>query len=179
MRNTIGLITIIIFSAAILFTIGCGGGKREPVRFEPAEISEPEPVAEPPEPVEEKESRLPEDELIGKKPVFLQMIHFDFDKSDLTPEAKSILAENARLLEENPELLIRIEGHCDERGTVEYNLALGERRAVSARNYLINYGINPRRITIISYGKDRPLDPRHNEEAWAMNRRAEFIILNQ
>jgi len=74
---------------------------------------------------------------------------------------------------------LRIEGHCDERGTIEYNLALGERRANSVKNYLVNYGIDPNRLTTISYGEERPKDPRHNEEAWAKNRRVEFVIITR
>jgi peptidoglycan-associated lipoprotein len=105
-------------------------------------------------------------------------VNFDFDKSDLTPEGRAILADNARKLEQNPEVFIRLEGHCDERGTVEYNLALGERRARSVRDYLVNFGISPGRMTVISYGKERPVDPGQNESAWAKNRRAEFVILN-
>jgi peptidoglycan-associated lipoprotein len=178
MRKKIDPTAAIVLLLTMTFIIGCGG-KKETVRYEPSEFLEPEPIEEPSVQAEEPERPLQEDIPVTKEPVMLQMIHFDFDKSDLTPEAKSILARNARLLDENPELLIRIEGHADERGTVEYNLALGERRALSTRNYLINYGIDPNRITIISYGKERPLDPRHNEEAWAKNRRAEFIILNQ
>ncbi|MFQ5863854.1 MAG: peptidoglycan-associated lipoprotein Pal [bacterium] len=177
MRKKVEVIVAIIFLATLTFTLGCGG-KKETLRFEPPEISEPEPIEEPSETVEETERPLQMDLPVEKEPVILEMIHFDFDKSDLTLEAKSILAQDALKLEENPELFIRIEGHCDERGTVEYNLALGERRAISARNYLINYGISPNRITIISYGKEKPLDPRHNEKAWAKNRRAEFIIVN-
>ena len=80
------------------------------------------------------------------------------------------------MLKENPDIKLTIEGHCDERGTIEYNLALGERRANAVKNYLINYGINPKRLSTISYGKERPLDPRSNEEAWAKNRRAAFVI---
>jgi peptidoglycan-associated lipoprotein len=90
-----------------------------------------------------------------------------------------ILKENAALLHKYPKVKIQIEGHCDERGTNEYNLALGERRANSTRNYLISLGISPDRISTISYGEERPLDPGHNEEAWAKNRRAHFVILSK
>ncbi|MGC9325044.1 MAG: peptidoglycan-associated lipoprotein Pal [Desulfomonilia bacterium] len=106
-------------------------------------------------------------------------IHFDFDKFNLLPEARKILAEKASFLNANPQINIQIEGHCDERGTSEYNLALGERRAKAAQDYLVFLGINPDRLSIISYGEERPLDPAHNEEAWAKNRRAQFVILNK
>jgi len=107
----------------------------------------------------------------------LKDIHFEFDRYDLTPEAKRILAENAQVLLEHPTWKIQIEGHCDERGSNEYNLALGEKRARSARDYLIKLGIAPERLSIISYGEEMPLDPRHCEEAWAKNRRCHFVIL--
>lgn len=103
-------------------------------------------------------------------------IHFDYDKFNLKPEAKRILADKARFLKSHPELKARIEGHCDERGTKEYNLALGQRRAKSAQDYLIFLGINPIRTSTISYGEERPIDPRQREEAWSLNRRAHFDI---
>jgi peptidoglycan-associated lipoprotein len=109
----------------------------------------------------------------------LKDIHFGFDRYDLTPKAREILAENAELLLKNPRAKIQIEGHCDERGTVEYNLALGERRATSTRQYLISLGVSRDRMSTISYGEEMPLDPRRNEDAWAKNRRAHFIILSR
>jgi peptidoglycan-associated lipoprotein len=109
----------------------------------------------------------------------LKDIHFDFDKYDVRPGDVEILKENAALLMKNPSVKIQIEGHCDERGTVEYNLALGERRANSAKRYLSSLGITGDRISTISYGKEKPLDPGHNEEAWAKNRRDHFIVLSK
>ncbi len=157
------------------FILSCGGQK-EVVDTTTDEFPIPEPVVQPkpqPEPARPAGVDIPK-----KEPLILLTVNFDFDKSDLNVEARAILSDNARKLEQNPEAYIRLEGHCDERGTVEYNLALGERRARSARDYLVNYGINPGRITIISYGKERPIDPGHNETAWGQNRRAEFVILN-
>ncbi len=109
----------------------------------------------------------------------LKDIHFDFDKYDIRPGDAEILKENAILLKKYPKVKIQIEGHCDERGTIEYNLALGERRANSTKQYFVPLGISADRISIISYGKERPLDPGHNEEAWAKNRRAHMIILSK
>ncbi len=106
-------------------------------------------------------------------------VHFDFDKYDIRPVDTEILKGNATLLKKYPKVKIQIEGHCDERGTVEYNLALGERRANSTKNYLISLGISGDRISTISYGKERPLDPGHNEEAWGKNRRAHFVVLSK
>ena len=109
----------------------------------------------------------------------LKDIYFDFDKYDIRPQDLGILKENAALLIKYPNVKIQIEGHCDERGTVEYNLALGERRANSGKQYLISLGISENRISTISYGKEKPLDPAHHEESWAKNRRGHFIILSK
>jgi peptidoglycan-associated lipoprotein len=109
----------------------------------------------------------------------LKDIHFDFDKYDIRPGDAEILKENAALLMKNPGVKIQIEGHCDERGTEEYNLALGERRANSAKRYLSSLGLTADRISTISYGKLKPLDPGHNEEAWAKNRRDHLIVLSK
>ncbi len=109
----------------------------------------------------------------------LKDITFDFDKYDIRPQESSILKGNAALLAKYPNMKIQIEGHCDERGTIEYNLALGERRANSCKNYLISLGISKDRISTISYGKERPMDPGHTEEAWAKNRRAHTVIVSK
>lgn len=105
-----------------------------------------------------------------------QDIYFEFDSSALLPMAQDTLAKKAQWLRDNPGVSVIIEGHCDERGTNEYNLALGDRRAGSAKTYLINLGIDASRLSTISYGEERPVDPGHNEEAWAKNRRAHFAI---
>ena len=107
----------------------------------------------------------------------LKSVRFDFDKYDLQPEALRTLDANAARMRENGSLRVRIEGHCDERGTVEYNLALGEKRARATRDYLVSAGIPAQRLSIISFGKERPADPGHNEDAWAANRRAEFLFV--
>jgi peptidoglycan-associated lipoprotein len=101
-------------------------------------------------------------------------IYFAFDKSDLSDQSRQILAEKAELLKAHPALNLLIEGHCDERGTNEYNMALGERRARAAYEYLVLMGIEAGRLTIISYGEEYPAVPGSNEEAWAKNRRDEF-----
>ena len=106
-------------------------------------------------------------------------IHFDFDKYDIRPGDAEILRGNAALLSKYHTVKVQIEGHCDERGTNEYNLALGERRANSTKKYLVSFGISQDRISSISYGEERPLDPGHNEEAWGKNRRAHSIVLSK
>ena len=105
------------------------------------------------------------------------MIHFDFDKSDIHPEDEALLDQKAAILNANPALRLRIGGHCDERGSDEYNMALGNRRAAAAKRYLVNKGVGADRLDVVSFGEERPLDPGHDETAWAKNRRDEFEIL--
>jgi peptidoglycan-associated lipoprotein len=104
------------------------------------------------------------------------VIHFDLDRSDLTDASVAALDRKLRILQANPRLEIQIAGHCDERGSDEYNLALGSRRAAAAKRYLVEHGISEGRIGIVSYGEERPLDPGGTEEAWARNRRDEFAV---
>lgn len=103
-------------------------------------------------------------------------IYFATDKSDITPESRQILQKQADLLKQNPSATVTIEGHCDERGTREYNLGLGERRANAAKQALVALGIAASRVNTISYGKERPAVLGHNEQAWAQNRRAVTVI---
>lgn len=105
-----------------------------------------------------------------------QNIYFDYDKSSIRSDAREILKTNAEIFAKNSKADIIVEGHCDERGTAEYNMALGERRAQEAKQYLINLGIDGSRIETISYGEERPLDAGNNEAAWAQNRRAQFLL---
>lgn len=116
-----------------------------------------------------------------RRPQALEDIHFDFDKANLKPLAQAILKRHAAWMMENRDVILRIvvEGHCDERGTAEYNMALGQRRADAAARYLIDLGIDGQRITTVSYGFERPVDPGHNEAAWAKNRRAHFVVTGQ
>lgn len=110
--------------------------------------------------------------------IVLERVHFAFDKYSLSPEAQDILSANASALQTAPGLKIRIEGHCDDHGSDEYNLALGERRAQSVRTYLMSLGIAADRLETISFGEEMPIDFSNNEIAWAKNRRAEFKVLN-
>ena len=139
----------------------------------------PEPVAEPtvvpPEPVRDDAiSSASLDDLNKSSP--LKPVYFELDSSDLSPVAQKALDENAALLKRYASWAVTVEGHCDERGTAEYNLALGERRAVAARAYLVAQGISADRLRIVSYGKEFPFDPGHDESAFAKNRRAHFVI---
>ncbi len=103
-------------------------------------------------------------------------IYFDFDRYTIRPDMTSRMEHNAKVMQDHPDIKVEIQGNCDERGTNEYNLALGEKRAKAARDYLVNMGIDPGRITIVSLGEEKPLDPGHDERAWAKNRRDDFII---
>jgi peptidoglycan-associated lipoprotein len=109
----------------------------------------------------------------------LRTVHFDYDSSTLTSETRRHLAENAEWIKSNSKVTVQIEGHCDSRGSVEYNLALGERRAKAVKNYMGSLGIDSKRMTIISYGEEKPLTQGDSEEAYAKNRRANFVPLAQ
>jgi peptidoglycan-associated lipoprotein len=106
-----------------------------------------------------------------------QNIYFDYDKSELKPEAQDILTKKAAFLQANPDYNVSIAGNCDERGTNEYNLALGERRATAASKFISALGVSENRISTISYGEERPVDTGHNEAAWSKNRRDEFKLI--
>ncbi len=109
----------------------------------------------------------------------LNSIYFDFNKYGLSETSRSSLVKNADLLRKDSSEKIRIEGNCDERGSDEYNLALGEKRAKAAMEYLVTMGIPADRLSVISYGKEKPADPGHNEAAWAKNRRDDFVVLSK
>jgi peptidoglycan-associated lipoprotein len=116
-------------------------------------------------------------QIIEAKSNFLnQNILFDYDSAELTEQAKGLLREKAAWLQANPADTVTIEGHCDERGTTVYNLALGERRAKAARNYLVDLGVSGSRLSTVSYGEEKPLDPAPTEAAYRINRRAQFVI---
>jgi len=158
--------------AALVAAIAVGGCSKKQAAPPPA--VEPPPAAEqpatPPPAETPAETPPPEPAAVSWQDAF-----FDYDSADLRDEARTALDADARLLRERPEVRIVIEGHCDERGTAEYNLALGERRAAAARDYLVAAGIDGGRIEIISFGKERPFDPGHDEAAWAQNRRAHIV----
>jgi peptidoglycan-associated lipoprotein len=195
-RLTMGkkIFSILVLMLCVgLIMVGCP--KKTVVKEEPS-VKKEEALAKPEaertkemKPKEEQRAKEFEKSLVAKKEPgiegevleskLLKDIHFDFDKYNIRPGDAEILNKNAALLMKYPKVKIQIEGHCDERGTTEYNLALGERRANNAKKYLISLGIPNDRISTISYGKERPLDPGHNEEAWAKNRRDHFVILSK
>ena len=103
-------------------------------------------------------------------------VFYDFDRSELRADAVAQLRTNANWIQANGTSNVIIEGHCDERGTSEYNLALGERRANSAKDYVVNLGVSPARLKTVSFGEEKPFADGHNEESWAQNRRAHFVV---
>ena len=142
----------------------------------PTPVTEPRPV--PPEPVAEDPIASRDIGDINKNSPF-QPVFFALDSSDVDTTAQQTLNANAEIMKKYPSWVITIEGHADERGTAEYNLALGERRALSARTYLVSLGLSGDRLRTVSYGKEFPFDPGHNETAWANNRRAQFVLTSK
>ncbi len=136
---------------------------------------EPAPVETPPAPAVAAEATPPLPQEFTAIDA-LRDIHFDFDKYGIRPEDAEILNASAAWMKDNPDYVMLIEGHCDERGTNDYNLALGERRAKATMTYLVAQGAQADRITLISYGKERPLCTEKKEECWAQNRRAHFLV---
>lgn len=167
--SAIGL-PVTSFMLLLLVTVGCGkkAVKSTPAPEPRATVTEAEPQPEATEPAPASPAPA--------APVVLENVYFDFDKHNLTPAARDILAKHAITLQQRPEIPIVIEGHCDERGTIEYNLALGDKRAAAVKNFLISLGIASSRLSTVSYGKERPAELGQNEFAWAKNRRAEFVI---
>jgi len=143
------------------------------------EVQTAAPAAVAPEPAEEVVVVVEEEVVIETEegPVTIQDVFFDYDKSVIRPDAREALDEDLSVLNENPGLRVVIEGHCDERGTNEYNLALGERRAKAVRTYLMAGGVDSDRISTISYGEERPFCLGHGETAWQCNRRGHFVVV--
>jgi peptidoglycan-associated lipoprotein len=183
-RRSLGLALILI--AVIALAIGCG---RKPAIEQPT-AEPPEPMQDVPSPPEEPVERvdtgdfdepdIPEappmegtlDEQIRRS---LKTVYFAFDRYDLSEDTLRILKDNASTLAANPSWQVRVDGHCDERGTIEYNLELGAKRARAVMDYLVSLGVPADRLETRSYGEERPEDSGHTESAWAKNRRAEFV----
>lgn len=182
-----GLI-VVLFSFVGLLAWGCAGRVSQKEAPPPAPaVSQEAPQRQGPTPEELRArelARLRQQELERQRRIEAMAqaleqkdIHFDFDKYDLKPEARATLRELANFLLEHPDYRVRIEGNCDERGTEEYNLALGEKRAYAARDYLVSLGVSPDRIDTISYGESRPVCTEHNESCWWRNRRDHFVLI--
>jgi peptidoglycan-associated lipoprotein len=176
MRPILSSVTLVALILTFLF-VGCAKEEPPPPT---TEAPPPRPAAPPPPPPSPPPP--PPGPSISQQ-AFQEFqnqdITFDFDKYDLRTDARTILDRKASFLNQNNSIRAQIEGHCDERGTNEYNLALGERRANAAKQYLTTAGISAGRLSTISYGEERPLDPGHTEAAWAKNRRDHFVITGQ
>ena len=185
------LFHIIGMIAGALFLFGCSSGKKAPVEhYKSGTTMTEESVAREPA-IKEETFELPgtieEEELEAlrflkagaEQEGALEDIHFDFNQYNLRPETQQQLQRTARWLQKHSTVKVLIEGHCDERGSQEYNLALGERRAVAVQSYLRSLGIEAARMGTISYGEERPIDPGSNEVAWAKNRRVHFDIISR
>jgi peptidoglycan-associated lipoprotein len=176
MKNLIVSSVLIVSMLCVLLAAGCAKKPVPAVEIPPAakQMSETQPAT----PVEQSVAE-PRPGVKAEIPTIeLDRIQFAFDQASLSPEARDALAANAIVLKTNPELKANIEGHCDNRGSDEYNLALGERRALAAREYLVSLGVSAERLQVISYGEERPADAANTETAWAKNRRAEFNKLD-
>jgi peptidoglycan-associated lipoprotein len=180
--------------AALSMTVLVAGGcaNKESVKSEEAvvpkaapaavEVAKAEPKSEPAKPAEAVAPAVPPMSQQAAKAsaaeLSFETIYFDYDKSDLRQDARDVLSKNAEImLKSKPDAKVQIEGNCDERGSAEYNLALGERRAKSALQYLLTLGVKADRLSVISYGKEKPAVQGSDEAAWSKNRRDEFVIV--
>ncbi len=176
MKKNLTLLGFLVLTAFVMaiFT-GCAEKatvvKDEPLQEQKVEAAQPAKAPEPTAP--EQSARV---EAAATVEVSISDINFDFDSSNIRPDAREILKSNADIFLKKGSSKIAVEGYCDERGTAEYNMALGERRAQETKKYLVNLGVKSTQIKTISYGEERPLDPGSNEDAWAKNRRAHFVV---
>ncbi len=158
-------ITVSVF-ACLALAFGCA--KKTPPVEEPIAAKAPEKAPEP------KKEVVPEP--VARIIANFQRVHFQFDSSDLSADTRNALIENVEIMRSYPQVKIEIQGHCDDRGTSEYNLALGDRRARGVVDYMVRAGIERSRLTLVSYGKEKPLMSGDSETVWAKNRRAEFRV---
>jgi peptidoglycan-associated lipoprotein len=181
MTRSVGIWSLLAVATMLLLTTGCSQ-KSPPASSAGTQIGASGPSAEEIRAREEEERRrrIAESQL-GSRPAavtagmqILDTVYFEFDQATLSDLTKDTLARNADWLRNNPNVRAQVEGNADERGTPEYNLALGERRAESVKSYLSSLGIDGNRLVTISYGEERPVDPGHSEDAWAKNRRVDF-----
>jgi peptidoglycan-associated lipoprotein len=184
MKIRYALILVIIVTFGLLPLWGCP--KKAETTATPEEQKETAPAVKEEQKAEQKpeaaateearpEAREEANERAAKGGAGLQPIHFDFDRSFIRDDARSVMKANAEWLKANPKVKIRIEGNCDDRGTKEYNQALGQRRAAGAKKYLTDLGISGKRISLLSYGKEKPVCSEQNEECWQKNRRDDFV----
>jgi peptidoglycan-associated lipoprotein len=186
------MVAVLVLAAALV-AVGCGkpkppvarptspSGASDPAAGSGGKVEPPTPVREdvvPPEPKIEDPLKVSDIDKINQNSPF-EPVFFALDSIEIDAAGQQALNNNAAILKKYPEWVITIEGHADERGTAEYNLALGTRRAAAARDYLVSVGIPAERLRTVSYGKEFPFDPQHNESAWSKNRRAHFVLTSR
>ena len=171
MRLNPTLVVAAVVAAGVLLA-GCGKKPPAPMPAPPAPA--PTQQATPPPPPPPPPPPAPAPTPVPVTVADLKLVYFAFDSYALDDAARAALDDDAKLLRDHADLKVVVEGHCDERGTVAYNLSLGEKRAKAAYDYLVGAGVTADRLSTISYGKERPADPGHDEAAWAKNRRAAF-----
>jgi peptidoglycan-associated lipoprotein len=174
-RSLISLIALVVLVLALALVAGCGK-KQTPIETEPALTTPPSPpvqvkpvTPEPVEPVDTRDWGKMTPAEMGINDVF-----FAYDSFDIDDAGMRALAQNARVMKDHADVVVMVEGHCDERGTVEYNLALGEKRAKGVREYLVSLGVSAAQLRVTTYGENKPFATGSTEEAWAQNRRAHF-----
>jgi peptidoglycan-associated lipoprotein len=166
-------VSLAMILPVMIFTVSCS---KKVVKTQQAATMEPE-VQQAPEPSTEVANLVESPNLAAAERAFVgEKIHFAFDSSDLSSDARQILSGQAEYLRTNPDIRVTVEGYCDDRGTESYNMSLGKRRAESVRNFLVDMGISRDRLNTVTYGEQRPIAMGENENAWAQNRRAEFVI---
>ena len=172
-RMLLSILCLVILASGLVLTAGCG---KKPAPQTDADFEPAVPVQTIPEPVVPEIPVAPAVDYTTMRPseYGVEDVYFAFDRYDLDDRAMRVLARNAQILNDRSEVIILIEGHCDERGTVEYNLALGEKRAKAVRDHLVQLGVPTSRLRVTSYGESRPFAVGSNEQAWAQNRRAHF-----
>ncbi len=188
-------VVVVVMLMAALVSTSCGRRRAATPQPPPSEIATAEPPAVPPAPpaaptrvddalpvppqplAEDSVSNRSLDDLNRDSP--LKPVFFGLDSADLDDVGRAAATANADVLKKYPTWIVTVEGHCDERGTSEYNLALGERRSTAVKTYLTSLGISPDRVRTVSYGKEFPFNPGHTEDAWAQNRRGHFVITSR
>jgi peptidoglycan-associated lipoprotein len=189
MRERKVLCSLVLILALVVFSGACKKAAPVTTPDEAAEQAETPPPPDPP--TREVDEDFPSDQegfgTEDQEPTdihelnrmgVLRTVYFAFDSFDLTPSTQSALRQNADWLMEHRDLAVVVQGHCDERGTIEYNLALGGKRANTVRDYLENLGVDRSRIRVVTYGEERPASTGHGESSWSQNRRAEFLLEN-
>lgn len=187
MRKNFWIVLALFFILpAMIFTVSCAkkAVEAEPAVTEAPAVEEPEPM-EPEEPMESEPMvdeeamasvQAREAAMAARNKFTNEAVYFEFDSSALLPTAQQVVAEKVDYMMVNSDVTVTVEGHCDERGTDAYNMALGQRRADAVKDFMINLGVSGSRLSTISYGEERPVDYGQNEEAWAKNRRAQFDL---